>query len=404
MNIIVQKFGGTSVSSTELRNRTIQKIKEAKELGKSPVVVVSAIGREGKPYATDTLMNLIKDNRTASPRDMDLLISCGEIISAVILAAQLKEQGFDAIPITGGQAGIITDNGFGSAYIKEVDIKCIYGLIREGKIPVVAGFQGVTKQGDITTLGRGGSDITATILGEALGVDYVEIYTDVDGIMTADPRLVPNAKILESIDYNEVFQLAEYGANVIHPKAVEISMRSNIPIYIRNTNSNLSGTLITSYTSLYSNKICKDKILTGIAYICDIAQVKVKTNKKNNGSDFEALFFTELANQNISIDLINLLPEEKIFVINNKDVEKAEKILKENNYSYNILKNCCKVTAIGNGMRGVPGVLSRIVSALTRAEVEILQTSDSHTTISCLVKDKDAKIAVQSLHKEFKLE
>lgn len=401
MKIVIQKFGGTSVSSIDSRNNIVKKIKEAKDKGKNPVVVVSAMGRKGQPYATDTLIGMLNEYKSA-PRNLDLIMACGEIISSVIVATHLKSEGWDTTPLTGGQAGIITDNHFGNANIKNVDTKLLLNIIKEGKVPVVAGFQGITEQGDFTTLGRGGSDVTASILGEALQADSIEIYTDVDGVMTADPRLVSSAKVLSAIDYNEVFQLAEYGAKVIHPRAIEVSMRCNIPLYIKNTNTDSPGTLITNYNKINLQKTLTHPVVTGIAHISNRAQIKVKINQ-NIESYFDPLFFTEIANRNISIDLINLFPEEKVFIIDNNDIDKIEELLKENKYEYTIIDNCSKVTAIGNGMRGVPGVMARIISALHREGIQILQTADSHITISCLVNGKDTKAAIKVLHEEFNL-
>ncbi|HHT49876.1 MAG TPA: aspartate kinase [Eubacteriaceae bacterium] len=400
MKIIIQKFGGSSLATLELRENIVQKVREAKERSINPVIVVSAMGRKGEPYATDTLIDMVNQYKPM-PRNLDLLMACGEIISSVTIASYLKDRGWDTIPLTGGQAGIITDNHYGKANIINIDTQLLLNILKEGKIPVVAGFQGITKEGNITTLGRGGSDVTAAILGEALKADSIEIYTDVDGVMTADPILMPSAKVLSAIDYNEVLELAEYGAKVIHPRAIEISMRSNIPIYIKNATTNSPGTLITNYNKINLQKTLRYPVVTGIAHISDRAQIKVKTD--NNEDFFDPLFFTEIANNNISIDLINLFPEEKVFIIDKKDISKVEEILKENKYQYNIIDNCCKVTAIGSGMRGVPGVMARIVSALHREDIQILQTADSHTTISCLVKEEDTKAAIRVLHEEFNL-
>lgn len=400
MQIIIQKFGVTSVNSIESRNKIVNKVRMAINQGKCPVVVVSALGRKGQPYATDTLIDLL--DHSASPRDLDLMMSCGEIISSVIMASCLRADGLDAVPLTGGQAGIITDNHFGNANIKRVETKGILNIIREGGIPVVAGFQGITEQGEVTTLGRGGSDVTASILGEALQASAIEIYTDVDGVMTADPRLVPNAKVLSFIDYNEVFQLAEYGAKVIHPRAVEISMRSNIPIFIKNSNNHSPGTMITSYNNIVTTRGGRDSVVTGIAHIPNRAQVHVKLNQDTELHS-DSLFFTEIANRNISIDLINIFPEEKVFIIDSGDILKIEELLREKKYSFSITEHCCKVTAIGNGMRGVPGVMARIITALNREGIQVLQTADSHNTISCLVKDSDTIPAIKALHKEFNL-
>ena len=198
MRLIVQKFGGTSVATKESRGMAADKIEECIGKGCFPVVVVSAIGRKGDPYATDTLIEFSGSAGAApQPRELDLLMSCGEIISCVVLANTLKARGHESIVLSGGQAGIITDDNFGDAGILRVDAGNILNCVHKGIIPIIAGFQGITENGDVTTLGRGGSDVTGAILGEALDAESVEIYTDVDGIMTADPVLVPNANIMK---------------------------------------------------------------------------------------------------------------------------------------------------------------------------------------------------------------
>jgi aspartate kinase len=225
MKIIVQKFGGTSVSTQQRREMVADKIIDAVDKGYSPVVVVSAIGRKGDPYATDTLLSLINNSEShVSKREMDLLMSCGEIISAVVIGETLEKRKFKVKVLTGGQAGIITNNDYSDADIIKVQTNKIMDLAKEGIIPIVAGFQGATEDGDITTIGRGGSDVTGSVLGEALKAEFIEIYTDVDGIMTADPRIVPEAKVIDKISYNEVFQFADQGAKVIHPREVWPSM------------------------------------------------------------------------------------------------------------------------------------------------------------------------------------
>ena len=247
MNILIQKFGGTSISSKEKREKAIKKVVKAIKEGFSPVVVVSAMGRYGQPYATDTLLSLIddklkRDNKLAT----DLLMCCGELISSVILCNDLELIGIEAIPLSGGQAGIITDDNFSNASLIDVDDKKILDILAEGKVPVVTGFQGMTEDGFFTTLGRGGSDTTAAILGVALDAQSIEIYTDVDGIMTADPRIVKEASLINILSYDEVFQLADQGAKVIHPNAVEIAKIGNIPIIIKNTMNDCEGTIINS--------------------------------------------------------------------------------------------------------------------------------------------------------------
>ncbi|MBV1821867.1 aspartate kinase, partial [Coprococcus sp. MSK.21.13] len=203
MKIIVQKFGGTSVSTKERRQRVVEKIIKAKKAGYSPVVVVSAMGRKGEPYATDTLLSLVSDKIKKNDLAMDLLMSCGEVISTVVMADELLSKNIEAVPLTGGQAGILTDDNYGDASILKLECDKILDIVKQDKIPIVAGFQGISENGFITTLGRGGSDVTAVLLGGALKSEKVEIYTDVDGIMTADPRIVSDATLIKEISYNE---------------------------------------------------------------------------------------------------------------------------------------------------------------------------------------------------------
>ena len=248
MRILVQKFGGTSVRSIKMREAAIEKVLSAQKNGYAPVVVVSAIGREGDPYATDTLIGYAgtEAGGQINPREKDLLMSCGEIISAVVMATAFKAHGVAARAVTGWQAGIYTNDCFGNASYFDVDTARLYEMLDAGVIPVVTGFQGITSSGDVTTLGRGGSDTTAAILGAALRAEAVEIYTDVDGVMTADPRLLPEARVISDVSYNEVFQMADHGAKVIHTKAVEIAMRGNVPLVVRNTSNNRAGTRISA--------------------------------------------------------------------------------------------------------------------------------------------------------------
>ncbi|ADL68912.1 aspartate kinase [Thermoanaerobacterium thermosaccharolyticum] len=398
-NILVQKFGGTSVSTAERRNMAVSKVVDAIEQGFMPVVVVSAIGRSGDPYATDTLINFAKSIYKDIPkRELDILMSCGEIISSVIFANTLISRGYKSKVFTGGQAGIITDDNFGDAEIIRVEPQYILDALNQNIIPVVAGFQGITVDGDVTTLGRGGSDTTAALLGEALKAYAVEIYTDVDGIMTADPRIVANAHILKRISYNEVFQLAEQGAKVIHPRAVEIAMRGNIPLIIKNTMTDSPGTIITQYNNVYNNIYESDNLVTGIANMNNRVQIIMDLDKDDKD------IFGKIAEAKISIDLINVFPDKKIFTISEFDLAKLEQLLNENQIKYEKRKNCSKVSIIGNRIRGVPGVMARIIKSLSENGIEIYQTADSHNTISCLVSQDKADKAVKVLHDEFKLE
>ena len=398
MKIIVQKFGGTSISSHERRNLVVNKIVKAKEDGYLPIVVVSAMGRYGEPYATDTLLSLISSSfKAQNPQAVDLLMSCGEIISTIVLCEELFSQGISAMPLTGGQAGIITDDKFNNAKVIKVLTNNVLRLIKSGIVPIVAGFQGQDVNGFITTLGRGGSDVSASILGAALAAKKVEIYTDVDGIMTADPRIVSDATLIEEISYNEVFHLADQGAKVIHPEAIEIAMRSNIPLVIKNTLSNSGGTVIN-----YSGELNSENIITGITHMSRRTQIIVD-KKINNQNQHYSELLTVIAENNISIDLINVFPDKKIFTIDGDKFDKFDSVMNKIGILFTFVKDCSKIAIIGSKMRGTPGVMARILKALKSQNIEVLQTADSHTTIWCLVEGNYTNEAIKTLHNEFKL-
>lgn len=395
MNIIVQKFGGTSVSTEDRRKMVIEKIKEAVGQGFTPVVVVSAMGRKGAPYATDTLLSqvdsdFIKTNKQAT----DLLLCCGEMISTVVLCNDLHEQGIHAIPLTGGQAGIITDDNFGSADFIDSKPDYIKSLINNNIVPVVAGFQGVTANNLMTTIGRGGSDTTAAYLGVMLNAKEVQIFTDVDGIMTADPRIVEEAELIDEISYSEVFQFAEQGAKVIHPRAVEIAMKGNIPLVIKNTMSNSGGTVINN-TGSSSN----DRLITGITHVS--GRIQVSISLKDNEKEIFKHILKYIGDKNISLDLINIFPTEKIFTIDDSDKENLESLLNSLGVKYVLIEDCSKISIIGSRIRGIPGIVARIVDALEDNNISVLQTADSHTTIWCLIKNEKSKEAINTLHKIF---
>ncbi len=398
MNIIVQKFGGTSVANEKNRKEVIDRIIEKINMGYKVVVVVSAMGRKGDPYSTDSLINLV-DERFTKGRELDLLMSCGEIISATIISNLLNATGYSNIVLTGFQAGIITDNIFGNANVLEVIPQKILDALKDEDIVIVCGFQGATSNGDITTLGRGGSDTSALILGEAIGSDYVEIYTDVDGIMTADPKIVPTAQLIKKICYSEVYQLVEEGAGIIHPKAVEVAKRCNIKVIIKNTSNNCTGTTIGCLDNSEEYDIqSSDNIITAITYKKNRAQVTVYF--ENNDERLKKLLDLISANK-ISIDLINLLPERQVFTVDEKDIQIIENILQSEEHNYKIVKKCSKISVIGHKINGLPGVMARIISALLNVNVSILQSSDSHTTIWCLVKEEDTEKSLNALHNEF---
>lgn len=406
MRIIVQKFGGTSVASEEARLAVKDKVQHAIRKGLSPVVVVSAMGRKGAPYATDTLIDTLKQvNLSVNVREMDMLMCCGEIISACVMAATLQKYGINAMALTGGQAGIVTDAQFGAARIKNINIANLTHLLESGIIPVVCGFQGVTENyHKFTTLGRGGSDTSASALGAALKAEFVEIYTDVEGIMTADPRIVKGATILNQISYAEVCQMAHNGAKVIHPRAVEIAMGSNIPIYVKSTFSDAPGTLITNERGGRSGGAeiaINESCASGVANLGDLAQFRIELNPDDMTAGRN--LFVDLADAGISVGCLNLSEKEAMFAVFSSDVEHTCKVLDDTEFNYILNRNCAKVSVVGSSMRGVPGVMATFVGALAGKGIAILQTVDSDTTISAIVKEECLVEAVQALHDAFKL-
>ncbi len=405
MRFIVQKFGGTSLVSQDKRDIAVSRVIQAKQEGYAPVVVVSAIGRSGDPYATDTLLSFAcSGNMELAPRESDLLMSCGEIISGVIMAATIQKTGCPAVFLTGSQAGIITDCEYNEARILRVEPEYIIKHASGGKIVVVAGFQGVTQQGEITTLGRGGSDTTAAALGVALDAAWVDIYTDVEGIMTADPRIVEDALPLENVTYNEICQLAHEGAKVIHPRAVEIVMQKGIPLRIKSTFSGGPGTLVTSQGERQNGSIdiTRDRTVTGITYISDITQIKIIADTITDKIDFQKKIFKSLALAGISVDFINVHPDVILFTVKNTDVSKAVQVLDNIGISPQVLPDCAKIATVGAAMTGVPGVMAKIVEALAREQITILQSADSYTTIWVLVKKEDMEKGIRALHRAFR--
>lgn len=406
MRILVQKFGGTSVATPERRYQAAGKVAEAVKAGFSMVVVVSAIGRAGDPYATDTFLNWVKGiHFDLSKRELDLLMSCGEVISGVVLVSTLKSLGYEAVLLTGGQAGIITNNQFGDARIIRVEPQNIQEYLESGHIVVVAGFQGMTENGQITTLGRGGSDTTAAAIGVALDAELIDIYTDVEGIMTADPQIVEDAHILDSVTYSEICQLAHQGAKVIHPRAVEIAMQRNIPLRIKSVFSDAPGTLITSVQPCMGvgTDIVSDRIVTGIAHTPNVTQICIRTENTAEVRKEHTRIFKAMALADISVDFISVQQESVLYTVHDEVSEKAANILRNMGYDPVVIKGCAKVSIVGGGINGVPGVMAAMLEALSDAGVTILQSADSHTTIWVLVDQEDMIPAVKALHTKFNL-
>ncbi|MEQ8199826.1 MAG: aspartate kinase [Syntrophomonadaceae bacterium] len=406
MKILVQKFGGTSLASNELRSRVCDIVADAKSAGYAPVVVVSAMGRENAAYATDTLINLVREvNPEPLPRELDILLSCGETICGVLLANQLTAQGLPATFLSGEQAGIATDGIFGDAHIRYVKPQKIMECLDKGLVAVVAGFQGVSDSGEMTTLGRGGSDTTAAALGVALNAEYIDIYTDVEGVMTADPRIVENARLLDSVNYNEICQLARDGAKVVHPRAIEIAMQKGTPLRIRSTFLDSPGTFVSNqvYTINEPVKIISDRLITGITYTSNVVQITVSQGGNDSKRKTGLMIFGTMAEAGISVDFITVQPTAIMFTVSREKAHRAETRLKELGLCPQMEFNCAKVAVVGAAMTGIPGIMFKVVEALEERDIDILQAGDSYTNIWCLVKQEDMKKAVQALHDKFEL-
>ncbi|WP_404452674.1 aspartate kinase [Virgibacillus necropolis] len=398
MAILVQKFGGTSLQSPASISKVISHIKHAKEENYKLVVVVSALGRMPDPYATDTLLSLIdRSTPLHAKRETDLLMSCGETIASVVLSNELQNNDIQSIALTGGQAGIITTSDFTQAKIKSVNTTRLLEELDNYDVVVVAGFQGQTSTGEITTIGRGGSDTTAAAIGVALNAEKVEIFSDVNGIMTADPRMVKSARQLKIVTYTEICNLAYQGAKVVHPRAIELVMQANIPLHVRSTYSTETGTLVTNS----SIKEIPDQLITGIAHMSSITQIKITNREEMHRLHSEV--FKVLADAGISVDFISISPTGLLFTVPEDYTQTAVDLITNLSFHPQVTKSCAKVSVVGGGMMGVPGVASKIVQALTEKGIQILQSADSHTTIWVLIHEKDIKGAVNALHDTFQL-
>ncbi len=399
MKIIVQKFGGTSVKTEETRNQAVRHVQKAVKDGYKVVAVVSAMGRTGDPYATDTLLGLV-NKAHVSKREQDMLVSCGEAISSVVFSELLNTHGVDATAMNGAKAGFRTNEEFTNAKIMEMQCDHLLKTLEHYDVVVVTGFQGQSKSGDTTTLGRGGSDTSATALGAAINAEWVDIFTDVEGVMTADPRIVEDARALQAMTYNEICNMAYQGAKVIHPRAVEIAMQAKLPLRVRSTYSDKEGTLVASMSSPHTVDV-NEHLITGIAQVSNVTQIKVAA--KEGQLDLQENVFKSMARANISVDFINISPSGVTYTVTDEAADEALSVLTELGYQPELVRGCAKVSAVGAGMTGVPGVASRIVSALSGENIQILQSADSHTTIWVLVKNEDMAKAVNALHKMFQL-
>jgi aspartate kinase len=395
---IVMKFGGSSLATPELREIAASRVLEARQRGASPVVVCSALGRAPDPYATDSLLALLGPSRGGPNRD--LLLSCGEALACAVFAELLTTWGADAQAMTGGQAGIVTDANFGDAKILRVTPDNVFALLERGIIPVVTGFQGVTESGAVTTLGRGGSDLSAIALGDALKSEAVEIFTDVSGVMTGDPRRIAGAHTIDRVSYAEMVELAADGAKVMHAQAAELARVTQTPYVVKGLRSNFGSTIDEGH------KPDALKPVTGITSLRDVVFVRVIQGEIDDLAarrELELELFRRAAESDVSVDMINVNNAGIFFIIDSENLETIRREFAGLNMALRVRSHCAKLSIVGAGMRGVSGVMYRVVQALSEAGVEIIHSTDSNITISVLVPEEDVARAEQAVHDYFRL-
>ena len=398
--IVVMKFGGTSVADEIGRAALAARVRQAIDRGKAPVVVVSAMGRNGAPYATDTLIGLV-DRLPGNDQETDLLASVGEIVSAVVVAHELRAAGLDAQAFTGPEAGIVTDGIPGNSSVTEVFPGGLLEAIDAGRVPVVAGFQGMSEGGRITTLGRGGSDTSACALGVALSAEVVEIYTDVDGVMTADPRVSEGSQVIEVIGADELFQMAKAGSRVVHTPAAELALNSGIAVRVRSTFSDHNGTLVADIAGYRP-----DRVATAVSHTIGIARIRVRLFSPEGTRQHmitQTRVYRLMADACVSLDMFTPIGDELVFTVQDNALIAATSVLDRMGLPYDARTGLAKVTLVGAGMHGVPGVVARMAELLSAAGVGVYQAADSHTTISVLVAADQTETAVRALHDGFQL-
>lgn len=403
MALLVQKYGGSSVADSGHIINVAKRIASAAVDGNQVVAVVSAMGK-----TTDRLIGLANEvSSDPSPRELDFLLSTGEIVSCTLLAMALRELGTRAISLSGAQAGIHTDASHSRARIEQVETGRVLGELGKGNVVIVAGFQGMTTDMETTTLGRGGSDTTAVALAAALNAQRCEIYTDVSGVFTADPRVVPNAKKLMDLSFEEMLELASYGAGVLHPRSVELGAFYGIPILVASSFTREQGTLIHGGEPMEARNR-----LSGIAHDLDTAKITVMGIPDRPG--IAASLFEPLARAGISVDtIVQNASEDNItdltFTVARRDLAESKEIVEpvvEQLGGRGIVANdeLGKVSIVGNGMQDAPGYASRMFTTLYRAGINIQMITTSEIRITCIVKRADITRAVQVLYDAFYVE
>jgi aspartate kinase len=400
--IIVQKYGGSSVASVERIKKIARRVVSTYNKGAQVVVVVSALGD-----TTDKLIELAYQiNLTPSEREMDMLMSTGEQVSVSLLAMAIHKLGKEAISLTGAQVGITTDSAHTKARIVDISTKRIKEELKKRRIVIVAGFQGISPEADITTLGRGGSDLTAVAIAKAINADVCEIYTDVKGVYTADPRIVPNAKKISVISYDEMLELASLGAQVMQARSIEVAKKFDIPLHVRSSFSKDEGTRITKEV-----KMMEGVLVSGVALNKNEAKVTICDVPDKPG--VAARIFKEIAQNNINIDMIvqNISRTgytDISFTVEKIDLTKATKVIKalvSKVKAGGVLqdKDIAKISVVGVGMRSHSGVAAKMFGSLGKAKINIEMISTSEIKVSCVIRKDKAKEALKILHKEFGL-
>ena len=402
MAIIVQKYGGSSLADAERIKHVAHRIGVCKEGGNDVVVVVSAMGD-----TTDELIDLAhRMSDSPDPREMDLLLSTGELVSCTLVTMALRALGHDAISLSGAQAGIRTDASHSRARIVELDTERVRGELEQGRIVIIAGFQGVTGEMDVTTLGRGGSDTTAVALAAAVQAERCEIYTDVEGIYTADPRLVPQARRLDEVGYEEMLELASYGAKM-HPRSVELGAAYSVPILVASSFVEGPGTLIHKGATMEArNKV------SGVAADRNVAKITLLRVPDRLG--IAAALFEPLAQEGISVDTIvqNASVErttDLTFTVARTDLKRAVEVVEPLSKSIGsqgivTAERLAKVSVVGTGMQNAPGYAASMFKALYEAGINIEMITTSEIRITCLIDEEQVPNAVQALHAAFRLE
>lgn len=401
--LIVQKYGGTSVGDLERIQNVANRVSETKKAGNDVVVVVSAMSGE-----TNKLVAYAEHfSKSPSRAEMDMLLSSGERVTASLLAIALNELGLDAVSMTGRRAGIVTDTLHTKARIEEIDPTTMNRALKEGKIIVVAGFQGITPDGRVTTLGRGGSDLSAVAIAGALEADLCEIYTDVDGIYTTDPRIEPKARKLDMISYDEMLELASLGAKVLQNRSVELAKKLNVNLVTRTSFSNAEGTLITK-----EENIMEKLLVSGIALDKNQARISLMGVKDRPG--IAAEIFNALAADDVNIDMIiqNKAHDGNTnidFTVAKGDLQDAKKVVSKfiqkgdiRADSYN--EAMCKVSIVGVGMKSHTGVAAKAFTTMAENNININMISTSEIKVSMVIDEKYAELAVRGLHEAYELD